>query len=104
MVLGQVEALQAQFAGTIDAEAGEHMCDVMGFLQPVHHVLLGVGHRRWIDQGVGGDVLADQLIGITATETPFRQGLELLEIDRLSSQLSSSRALERLSASRCCTT
>ena len=44
--MGQVEALQAEFARTIDAESGEHMHDVVGFLESVHNELLSVCHRR----------------------------------------------------------
>ena len=81
--MGQVEALQAEFARTIDAESGEHMHDVVGFLESVQDELLSVCHRRRVDQGVGRDALAGQLVGVAATKAPCRQGLESIEVDGL---------------------
>ena len=52
------------------------MRDVMGFLQPVHDVITLIVDGGWVDQRVGSDSLADQLIGITASERALGKSLE----------------------------
>ena len=77
-VLSEVEALKSYLADPINAKPGEHMHDVVGFLEPVNHELVCVGYWRGIDQGVGSDSKAYQLICIATSEAPVRQGFQLL--------------------------
>ena len=71
----KVEPLEPQFTGAINAKTGQHMHDVVGFLESVNHEFLGVGDWRGIDQAGGGNALADQLIGIHPTQAALGQFL-----------------------------
>jgi hypothetical protein len=54
------------------------MNNVVGLFKPVNYEFVCVGHWRGINQGVGSNALADQLIGIATSEAVFRQGLQFL--------------------------
>ena len=77
-VLSKVEALKAYFADAINSKSGEYMNNVVGLFEPVNHEFVCLGHWRGINQGVGSDALADQLIGIATSEAAFRQRLQFL--------------------------
>ena len=71
-ILSEVEALKPYFTIPVKPKTGEYVNDVVGFPNPVNNELIGVGDFCWIDQGLGSDVLADQLIGIASPEAAFR--------------------------------
>ena len=55
----------------------------MGLLESMCDVIARIIDWCWVDQRFGSDSLADQLIGITASERAFRKGLEYGQVNLL---------------------